>query len=213
MIRTGIYSADRGPWLDARTRYLTASDAAVALEVSRYRTRATLVDEKAGIVPSTFESNEQMEIGLLMEPTIARIAVARWGWDLLLCGELIVDSACQTLASTPDYLMDTPWGLAVVQVKTTTAKAQEDINPVLKDGSPSTAMFAKGPPLDFILQVQAEMACCDARLGCLLVGHFCAPGFKVRAYPMIRNELAIAKIRQESVAFMRDVNARKKDAA
>jgi hypothetical protein len=213
MIRTGIFAADRPRWLDARLLYLTASDAAIALEVSRYRDRQGLLEEKAGLRESSYEHNEQQELGLLLEPTIARVAMARWGWNLVFCGELIVDSACPTLASTPDYLMDTPWGLGVVQVKTTTAKAQEDINPTLKDGSPSTAMFAKGPPLDYVLQVQAEMACVGARLGCLLVGHFCAPGFKVRAYPVLRHDVAVDRIRTASVAFMRDVNRLKEQAA
>ncbi len=213
MIRTGIYAEDREHWLAARLRYLTASDAAIALEVSRYRDRQGLLEEKAGLRESSFQHNEQQEIGLLLEPTIARLAMKRWGWNLVLCGELIVDSACPTLASTPDYLMDTPWGLGVVQVKTTTGKAQEDIKPTLKDGSESTAMFAKGPPLDYVLQVQAEMACVGAQLGCLLVGHFCAPSFKVRAYPILRHEVAVQRIREASVAFMRDVDHLKEVAA
>lgn len=205
MIRTGIYRVDEPAWLEARLDYLTGSNTAVALDVSKYRTRGLLLLEQSGRAASAFVGNEQTELGNDLEEVIARIAVRRYGWDLVLCGELLVDSQCTDLGCTPDYLMDTPWGLAVVQVKATTSKAQEDVNPVLKDGSPSTAAYAFGPPLDYQLQVQTEMAVTGARLGCLLVGHFGPPGFKVRAYPILRSEIAIARIRAEARVFMRDV--------
>jgi YqaJ-like recombinase protein len=205
-ISTGIYAVDLVEWLYARLGYLTASNVAIAAGVSKHKTREQLLMEQAGLAESTFEETEHMEIGQYLEQTIAQIAEDRFGWCLELCGELIVDDHCPSLAATPDYLMWTPWGLAVVQVKSTTGSATEDINETLKDGSPSKAMWAGGPPLDYFLQVQTEMACTGAALGCLLVGHFCKPGFKIRSYPVLRHEAAIVRIRETADAFMRDVN-------
>lgn len=205
MIRTGIYACEEEPWLKARLDYLTGSDVGIACNVSKWKARGQLVMEKAGLAENDFERNEQQELGHDIEPMLARVATRRWRWDLHVCGELLVDSHCPDLAATPDYLMQTPWGLAVVQCKATTAKATEDLRPVLKDGTKSKASYAFGPPLDYVLQVHSEMAVVGAQLGCLLVGHFSPPGFKVRAYPVLRSEIVIARIRSEAVALMSDV--------
>lgn len=198
-------SSDRAAWLAARRGYLCASEVSVALRESSYMTREQLVLEKAGLAPA-WAGSEQSDLGLDMEPAIAAAAHRKWGWTMEACGRLLVDAQCQHLAGTPDYFVHTPWGTGVCQVKMTTCQAAEDCRP-RKGGEPSTARYAGGAPLDHQLQVTAELSCTGLEWGTLLVLHTCAPSFKLRAYPVRRNERAIARIRQEAVAFMSEVNA------
>lgn len=174
-------------------------------------TREDLLLEKAGLKPA-WEGSEQTDLGLDLEPAIAKAASRKWGWHLEAHGALKVDPWCQYLASTPDYIAITPWGDAVVQIKLTTCQPTEDCKP-RKNGEPSTARYAAGAPLDYQLQVQAELACTGLEWGCLLVLHACAPHFKLRAYPVRRHEGAIARIRTEAAVFMGDVHATKLRAA
>jgi hypothetical protein len=101
-------------------------------------------------------------------------------------------------------LLRAPWGLTVVQTKDTTAAAQEDCRP-RRDGSPSEAAYASGPPLYYTLQVQAELACMGLEWGALLVLHAAQGAKKLRAYPVRRHDGAIKRIRDEAVLTMLDV--------
>lgn len=199
-----ISSADRERWLAERRKYLCASEASVALRESSYMTREDLILEKAGLQPA-WAGSEQTDLGLDLEPAIAKAATRKWGWQLEACGALIADPLCASLAATPDYFVETPWGRGVVQIKLTTCQPTEDCKP-RKNGEPSTARYANGAPLDYQLQVQAELAVTGLEWGALLVLHTCAPHFKLRAYSVRRHEGAIARIRAEADAFMREVH-------
>jgi hypothetical protein len=206
-IRTGISSDGREAWLAARKQYVCGSEVAAMLNESPYAdaTRGSVVMGKAGLA-DPWVGSEQADIGLDLEPAIARIAERRWGWRLVRVAELIVDAECPQLAATPDYLVITPWGVGSVQIKMTTCQAQEDCKP-RKGGLPSTAAYANGAPLQHQLQQQAEMACLGLEWSTLLVLHTAAPTFKVRAYPVRRHEGCIARLRGEAAALMADVKA------
>jgi putative phage-type endonuclease len=200
---TPISADDREAWLEARKRYVTGSDIAALLGESKYKTRGQLLMEKAGLADE-WKGSEQTDIGLDLEPAIAQIAARRWGWKLERVAQLIVDPECSFHASTPDYVVTSPFGHALVQIKMTTAQAQEDCKP-RKNGAPSEAAFANGVPLYHQLQLQSEMACTGLSWGAVLVLHTSAPNFKLRAYPVRRHEAVIARIRNEVKDFMAEL--------
>lgn len=197
------HSSDRQAWLAERRRYLTSSDVAAVMGHSKFATRGTVVLDKLGLADE-WEGSEQTDLGLDLEPAIAAAAKRRWGWDMRHHGELIADAHCPDLAATPDYVMSTPWGMAAVQIKLTTCRAQEDIKPK-KGGEPSDAAYANGAPLYHQLQQLAELACLGYEWSTLLVLHACAPSFKLRCYPLRRRENIITMIRAEATKLMTEV--------
>lgn len=197
---------DRAAWLEQRKKYVTASDISALLGENKHRTREDLLAEKRGLVDG-FDGNEYTEIALAFEGPVMTLAARRYGWSIRHNGlTLVIDDECPRHASTPDGLMDSPYGLAVVQVKWTTCKPQEECEPFTKKGAPSTATYLHGPPLGYQLQVQSEMACTGAIAGVLLVMHTAAPsGLKLRPYYVARHEGVIAKIRREVARFWEEL--------
>lgn len=196
---------DRDAWLAARMDRVCGSEAPALLGESSYMTREQLRMCKAGLVDE-WQGSEQTDLGLDLEPAIAAAATRKWGWKMERCGLLIQDPHCPALAATPDYFVETPWGRAVCQIKLTTCQAAEDCKP-RKSGEPSTARYAHGAPLDFQIQITAELAAVGLEWGCLLVLHACAPTFKLRAYPVQRNDGVVSRIRREAVLLMDEVRA------
>ncbi len=207
------HQSDREAWLAARLGYCTASEIHVAsgrheaecaaLRREPYMTRAQLVDSKRGLFVRESQSNEDTELGLLMEDGLAKLVRKLWGWPVEHHGWLTSDDACPDLAATPDLVMQTPWGPAVVDMKVTVAQAQEDCAPG-RGGKPSTARFANGCPEDYATQLQAQMACLgrDYKWGAILALHVGGGRKKLRAYPVRRSEAIIAEIRDVARALM-----------
>jgi hypothetical protein len=202
-------SRNREAWLAARMNYVCGSEVAAMMDVARSDfDRAALVMAKAGL-SEPWKGNETSRHGQYLEVDYyPRAARAELGWLLEHHGMLVEDPECSSLASTPDYTMQTPYGLAVVQAKFTTAQAAEDCKP-RKDGSPSEAAYAHGLPLYFALQLQAEMACLGASMGALLVLHASGGALKLRPYPCMRHEGAIAQIRKAAPLVLADAAALK----
>jgi len=196
-------------WIRERMDYITASDVAALLGESKYKQRAFLFTEKLGLADS-FEGSEYTEIALRLEVPVMMLAKERYGWDIKPNRDLIVDQVCDRLAGTPDGMFESPWGLVVTQVKWTNCVATEDCKPVTKNGNPSTATYLHGPPLDYQIQLQAEMAVTGAVAGVLLVMHT-TPGLKLRPYYVPRNELVIAKIRRETRKFWAEIEEFRKE--
>lgn len=197
---------ERELWLERRMRYVTASDVGALLGENKHKTRDALMLEKRGLVKG-FQGNEYTELASEFEEPLFKVARRRYGWALFANGMgLHVDSLCPRLAATPDALMVTPWGLAVVQTKWSTCQAQKDIKPVTKSGKPSEAVYLNGPPLGYQLQVQAEMACTNAAGGVLLVMHTCPPkGLTLVPYYIPRHDGAISRIRREVSLFWNEI--------
>ena len=201
-------SRDRKSWLSARMDYVCSSECSAMLGESRGTLdRAHLVMLKAGLA-EPWAGNETTRIGRHMEPFFVEAAKDLLGWKLEPFGYLVRDPVCHYLAATPDFLSHTPWGLALVQTKVTTARAQEDCRP-RKDGSPSDATYASGPPIYFVIQQQAELACMALEWSALLVLHAAAGGLKLRAYATRAHHGVIARIRAEAPKVMADANALK----
>jgi predicted phage-related endonuclease len=193
-------------WLERRTHYVTASDVAALLGENKHKTREKLMLEKRGLLAG-FQGNEYTELASEFEEPLFKVARRRYGWALFANGlELHVDKECSRLAATPDAMMATPWGLAVVQTKWSTCQAQKDISPITKKGKPSEATYLNGPPLNYQLQVQAEMACTGAEHAVLLVMHTCPPkGLTLVPYYVPRHVGAISRIRREINLFWNEI--------
>lgn len=195
-------SRDRDAWLAARKNYVCSSECAAMLGESKYQDRAALVMLKAGLA-EPFLGNETTRHGLYMEPYFIGAAKGEFGWELEPFGKLVEDAECSALAATPDFIMTTPYGRALVQTKFVTSQAHEDVRP-RKDGKPSEAAFAGGAPLYYQLQQQAELACTGLEWSSLLVLHAAGAGFKLRSYVTRRHEAVIARLRAEAPKVLAD---------
>jgi predicted phage-related endonuclease len=195
----------RAEWLAERKQFVTASDVDALLGESEYKTRDQLRLEKLGLADE-WAGDESTDIALEFEPTILNIARKRWGWDIEhnVNSRLYRDFDCPRLAATPDGIMPTPYGPAVVQVKWTLCAAPEDCKPTTKKGKPSKAKWLDGAPLGYLLQVQAELACTGFDHGVLLVLHHGGKN-KLRPYYIPRHNGAIARIRKEAMLFWKEI--------
>jgi predicted phage-related endonuclease len=199
-------SKDRDAWLAARMNFVCSSECAAMLGESKYQDRAALVMAKAGL-GDPWVGNETTRHGQYLEESYFPLAAQReFGWKLEPFGLLVRDAVCPQLAATPDFIMHTPYGRALVQTKATTSQAAEDCKP-RKNGAPSEAAYANGAPLFYQLQQMAELACTGLEWSALLVLHAAGAGFKLRSYVTRRHELVIAKIRREAPRVLEEAAA------
>jgi predicted phage-related endonuclease len=196
-------------WLRQRHDRITASDVAILLGESKYHSRDDLIERKSTRYEQLAHyASESTEIGQELEPAIIEIARKRYGWQLERNHALLLDPSCERLGATPDAFMTSPWGRAVVQIKFTSCQPPEKCKPTRRDGAPSGAAFAFGAPLDYQIQIQAELAVTGLDHGVLLVLHS-AGGFALRAYYVPRHEAVIERIRREVVAAWAEIEHRR----
>lgn len=212
-MRKIVHQSDREAWLAARQSYITASDLVVALGESKYMTRDELVLSKLGLFERSQPDDESRELGLMLEDALQALVRRRWGWPVEAFGWLVEDELAPYMAATPDLIMQTPWGPAVVDMKVTSAQAQEDCKPD-RYGNPSKAKYAHGCPLDYAMQLQCQMACLgkEYKWAAVLALH-CVGGFKMRAYSVRRSEAVIANLRATATETMLEVQQRRSNGA
>lgn len=167
---------------------------AAAQEAARVTARHQVIMRKAGLAEE-WTGNETSHVGSDFEPGFVNLARRKWGWELKTWGSLVYDKLQPRLACTPDFYVDSPWGRGLVQCKMSTASAAEDCKPK-KDGSPSEATYADGPPLRYVLQCQAEMACTGLGWATLLVLHAANGQFKLAPYCLRRHDGVVLAIRR-----------------
>jgi putative phage-type endonuclease len=187
-----IHSSDRDAWLLARQQYICASEIAAVLGENEYMTREQIIQEKIGMA-QPFEGNERTENALALEAWVAQRAAEKWGWKLTAHGALVPDPDCEFLAATPDFVNEAG---EPVQVKVTSVKPYEEVK-----------KYGGAPPLNYQLQVMAEMACLGAPRGFLLVFHTLP--LIVRSYPIERHEGVISRIRREAETAMLEVRSKR----
>lgn len=215
-------SADRPKWLEARKELFGASEVADLLlcgyvdpklplaeqDAKRLEARSLVCMRKAGLAED-FEGNEHTEFGQDYEACFPLRARRKLGWELQPFGWLVGDELCPRLGATPDFVMDTPWGKALVQTKVSWSAAHEDVKPK-RDGSPSDSQFANGCPMRYQLQVITEMMCTGYRLGCVLVDHLSPRGTKLRAYRVDWHEGVANRIRSVANEWWLEVERMKR---
>jgi len=143
-----VATSTREAWLKARTRYITASDAAEVLGMSPWRSRMEVWADKRGMgLP--VEETERMRLGRLLEPAILRRYQDDCDHKVHPNDQLYVADRVPFLAATPDAFVRDDAGTLVglAQAKATS----------------STSGWHDGqPPIYYQVQAAVEMIVADA---------------------------------------------------
>ena len=186
-----VSSDDRDSWLEARNSGIGASEIAAVLGESPYSSRLRIWGQKIGrIEPMDLSDVEAVQMGLELEPWVAKHYENRTGRNVDRAGVLLRSDEYPWALATPDYwLMDEHGNWRIpLQIKTTSAWRVSD--------------WDDGPPKHVWWQVQHEMFVTGApwaSIGVLIGGqHF-------RWTDVQRDEDAIQRIIVEGGAFWHQV--------
>lgn len=159
-------------WHARRSTTVGASEVAYLLAASRWGNARDLWRWKTG--RAVREPSEAMSWGSRLEPVILA-ALRDEGLAIEPWQTWLRDSVEPRLSATPDaWYFDESGELVIVETKVTAQRPWG------------------GPPLDYQLQVQAQLAVTGAAHGTLVVLH---GGTALRMYPVPRHDGAIARIR------------------
>lgn len=176
---------NRPRWLADRMERVGCSEIGCLFDANEYETREYLIGRKVGIYREQ-DLGDAGAFAAAAEPWVIDCARAKFRWRIQRAPQRqIVDLVCPRLGATPDAYVQTPYGIAVAQIKVVSCKEYEIVK-----------KYGGRPPLSYQLQVMGEMAVTGAKLGCLLVMHTMG-GLNLRAYGIPRNEQAIERIRFE----------------
>lgn len=172
-------------WLAKRMERIGASEIGALFDANEYETRDRLIGRKCGIYAEQ-DLGEMGTHATAAEPWVIACARRKYKWKILRAPQTqLMDQVCPRLGATPDAYVQTPYGLAVAQIKIASCKPYEYVK-----------KYGNRPPLSYQLQVMGEMAVTGCQLGCLLVMHTMG-GLALRSYPIARREDVIERIRYE----------------
>lgn len=187
--------SSREQWLADRGKGLGASEAAVVLGISPFKTRYALWAEKCGLIePDDLSKNEAVEFGCRLERPIAEAFAERTGRTVVMWPqfESVVDPERPWMRCTPDATQDDDSsGEGLVQIKTTSAFNASD--------------WAEGPPLYYQVQCQHELAVTGHQWTSLVV---LIGGQRLRYYDLKRNDRFIAALIENLEEFWQLVQSR-----
>lgn len=175
---------DREKWLDVRKDYLTGSEAPIAAGLSPHCTPVRLALQKQGLVPPPEES-EPMFWGNKLESIIAEVAAEREQWEQEQNTQLIQDSECEALASTPDYWIY--------------RDAKRGPHQIKNMGFYASSSWKDGIPEPILIQITAEMACADSDFG---AGTALIGGNNLVSHEFDRDEKLVKAVRNLATQFM-----------
>jgi len=188
---------DEAHWHELRRQHIGASEVAILLGLSKFKTRWRLWHEKRGTLePDSLDKNAAVLTGRHMEPALAAWAADKWDWPLRKVHRYIADTDLRAGASL-DY--ETMQGHEPVEVKFSTGWGNDD---------PDNAWDWEGEdiiqaPVAYIAQVQHQLMLTGKPQG-WLVG-YC--GGMVRRMLIQRSEPIIDAIRAAIRQFWSDVAA------
>lgn len=153
----------RGAWLKERRSGIGASDSAVVLGLSPFKTPYELWAEKVGVLEQEDEPNEAMEFGIRLEKPIGEAFEARtgrpvWPWEEF---KIVRHEKYPWMLCTPDAKQyygpghDDDNDIGLLQIKTTSAFNSRE--------------WEDGPPLYYQVQVQHELFVTGWKWGSLVV--------------------------------------------
>lgn len=186
----------RDEWLEARLGYVTASDAAVILGESSYKSPFALYHEKHGLEVPRDIPEEVLEWGHRMEPVIAQKFTDETGIEAHDPGDF-------TLTVNSDY----PWLAATIDrdcySPTRTGKGVLEIKNV---GGYGAALWYEDAPLPFQIQLQHQMICAGVQWGAIaaLIG---GNQFRYKIYE--KNEEFCKTLIEETHKFWTDLHLHK----
>lgn len=156
-------SADRDQWLALRKSGIGASEAAILLGESRWKSAPRLFAEKTGRLPDEDMTLERLEWGLRHEPTIlAAYASPRYAWRKAeRAGELLRSHAHPWALATLDaWCVHPKHGRIPLELKTNEVYRADE--------------WEFGAPPEYVWQLQHQMLVTDtpcASIACLLGVH------------------------------------------
>lgn len=143
---TAITIRDDAHWHDLRREHIGGSEVAVALGVSPYKTKYQLWAEKTRkIEPESFDGNERVEFGKLLEHVIAKTAAKRNSWKVRKARQYLSARPELPIGASVDYEISCPErGPGILECKATDAWEFAK----WEDGE---------PPLSHLLQLQTYL--------------------------------------------------------
>ena len=143
----------RKEWLEKRRSYITSSDAAAILNLSRYKSALEVYADKV-LDAAAEDEPEYVKIGKLQEPVIAKLYEDATERALLDNGDY--DLVCSTdhpfMAATPDRYWNSLVGvIGIVELKNVVGFKQYD--------------WLEEPPLMFQVQLQHQLIVCGLKKG------------------------------------------------
>jgi len=174
-------------WYALRPKYIGASEVAALFGHSPYLTKFELWHQKRGNIEDSFQENERVFWGSVLEPAIARGAAETHGWKLDKPAGYYVHDSVEGMGATPDYIItDKEKGEGLLEIKSIDWI-------VFKDS------WDEGePPIHYLLQLQHQLACTGHKWGAIaaLVG-----GNQLEIFTYDRHEATISKIEQAVKEF------------
>jgi putative phage-type endonuclease len=145
---------DREQWLIERRKRLGATDVASILELDPYRSAYEVWLDKTGQL-EPWEGNEATQLGNLLEPALLTIAEGKYASGKQFETQLSVVHSSLPIAATLDgYVRDDN---LPVEIKTAgMVNAFAELSQWGEAGSDQI-------PQNYLVQVQTQMMCCDAR--------------------------------------------------
>lgn len=192
----GVTEPTRADWLAARRHSIGASEWAMVLGLSSYKSRYQLACEKLGLIdPEPLEATEDMEYGLEMEAVTLRRLAKVTGRAVVPCDQnrSVYSAERPYLSCTPDAIQhDAARGKSTAQAKNTNHFRAAD--------------WKEQPPLAYQIQLQAEMYVCGYDWGtlCATIG-----GCRFKHFDIERNDKFINAALPVLERFWSDLQAGK----
>lgn len=193
MMNTG--SDERAQWLALRSTGIGASEAAIIIGLSKWKSPYALWAEKCGLAGPDDEETERQKWGLILEPVIAAEYTAQTGRELIDHGryDLRRSESCPIMTCTLDreIVAIDDRGSGCLEIKTTSAYGADD--------------WMDEPPLHYQIQVQHQMAVTGWRWGSMavLIG-----GQQFRWCDVERNDEFIDLLTRKCIEFWKLVETR-----
>lgn len=172
----------REEWLHARTSGIGGSDAPAVLRKSPWATPFSVWAEKRGLISPEHIESQRLTIGHVLEPAIAKLYELETGDETHDPGDFrIFEGEERFQLATLDRISDR---IPVVELKT----------------AGNSGDWRNGPPLNYQIQVQHQLAVVGADRGVIAV-LFGSPTFQFAAFEIERNDRFIGAMTKAERAF------------
>ena len=183
--------------VEERQHWIGASEVASLFDLSPFKTRFELWHEKSGTLPPpNLDDNERVMAGRHLETGIAAWAAEKWRWPIESFDDYSPHPSVPKLGASLDF--HTPDSGDPVEIKTV------DYG-LFRDNWATDQDVITDAPMNYVLQVQAQMACRPGTERGWLVA--CVGGNKLYRMEIPRHDAMIERIEREVQAFWDSVEA------
>lgn len=182
---------DEKEWLNERKKSVGGSEIATLFGLNKYMSRWQLWHLKAGLIePEDLSNNDAVNRGKFLEPSIAAWVAHNEDWELLenLGHAFYENPNVRGFSATIDYLAKDEKGVFLIEIKTTNWRTWKD--------------YEEKPSMQWILQLQAQMACSGYDRGCIVV---MVDSQKPLVFWFAKHEATIAKLEREIDIFWQSI--------